>query len=336
MKHQPAAHRLAGARLIGTGMAVPQRVVTNDELAKTIDTNDPWIRKRTGIGQRHILDESLSERHLAKQALDQAIQNAKIDPTQIDMLICATMTPEMCCPSTAARLVTEIGATPAGAIDISAACSGFVYGINLASSMIATGACRTVAVVGTEALSKIIDWKDRRTCVLFGDGAGAAIFTASDDSEQGCLHQTMGSNGEGWRELFVPRQESDLPADSDVFNGNYNTLQMNGREVYKFAVTTLRMMIDKTLDECGIKASDLAVIIPHQSNQRILESTREKLGLSDEKMYINIDRYGNTSAASVPICLHELMEADRLKKGDLVLFVALGGGLTWASSLWRL
>lgn len=335
MSHPSAASKPAGIRLLGTGMAVPQRVVTNDDLSKTIDTNDEWIAQRTGIRQRHILDPTQSERHLAREALEDAIQAAGIEPTSLDMVICATMTPEMPCPSTATRIAAELGAAPAGAMDISAACSGFVYGMNLATGMIESGRCQTVAVVGTEALSRITDWTDRRTCVLFGDGAGAAIFAASSDADQGCLHQTMNSDGNQWGEIYVPSQEDHVPQDG-VFNGSYQTLQMNGREVYKFAVTTLIRLIKKTLKDCSLKADDLAMIIPHQSNQRILESVRDKLGLPPDKMYINIDRYGNTSAASVPICLHELMQAKRLKRGDLILFAALGGGLTWASNLWRL
>ncbi len=316
-------------------MAVPGRVVTNRQLSDTVDTTDQWITQRTGIKQRHRAEDPTTERHLAKEAMEVALDQAQVRPDQLDLVICATMTAEMCCPSTAARLVSELGAVPAGAVDISAACSGFVYGMNLASTLIESGRYQRIGVVGTETLSKIIDWTDRRTCVLFGDGAGAAIFTASDDLEQGCLHQTLASDGDRWQELYVPRCQAHIPP-SGTFNGSYDTLQMNGREVYKFAVTTLGQMIDKVLNECDLDASDLAMIVPHQSNHRILESARERLGMPPEKLYINIDRYGNTSAASVPICLHELRTAGRIKHGDLVLFVALGGGLTWASSLWRL
>ncbi len=326
MTPHPASARPAGVCLLGTGMAVPPRVVINDELAQTVDTSDQWITQRTGIKQRRVIGPDTTERDLAREALAVAIQDAGIGPHELGMVICATMTAEMCCPSTAARLASEIGAAPAGAMDISVACSGFVYGMNLAASLIETGRCKTVAVVGAEALSRIVDWKDRRTCVLFGDGAGAAIFAACDAPQRGCLHQTMASNGEQWSQLYVPREPKHVPEACNTFNGTYNTLQMNGREVYKFAVTTLGQMIEQALSDCGLDASDLAMVIPHQSNQRILESVREKLGLPPEKLYINIDQYGNTSAASVPICLHELRVAGRVKPGDLVLFVALGGG----------
>jgi len=335
MTHRFNAVRPSGVRLVATGLAVPDRVVTNDELAKKIDTTDEWIRKRTGITQRYLVDENTTEVDLAKQALGNAIKQAEIAPSELDMVLCATMTSQMCCPSTAARLVAEVNAVPAGAMDLSAACSGFVYGMNLASSLIESGHHKMVAVVGTEVLSRMVDWNDRRTCVLFGDGAGAAIFSASPDPNQGCLHQILASNGGQWQQLYVPQDQSHVPNNSS-FNGTFNTLQMNGKEVYKFAVTTLEQTIEKVLSQCELKMSDLAMIIPHQSNQRILESVRDRLEIPPDKLYINIDRYGNTSAASVPICLHELMTASRLKSGDLVLFVALGGGLTWASSLWRL
>jgi len=327
--------RPAGVRLAGTGMSTPPKLLTNDELAKRVDTNDEWIAQRTGIRQRYVAEDGVTLVHLAREATANALADAGMSPKQLDLLILATISPEMCCPSTAARVVADIGATPAGAVDISAACSGFVYGMNMAASMIQTGFYKTIAVCGGEVLSHITDWKDRKTCVLFGDGAGTAILTASDSPEQGSLYQSMASNGSLWKELYVPRAQSDIPEGAE-FNGTFNTLQMNGREVYKFAVTTLQKTIDETLAASGVKPSDLAMIIPHQSNARILESARERLGLPADKLYINIDRYGNTSAASVPICLHELRAAKKLKEGDLVLFVALGGGLTWASNLWRL
>lgn len=328
--------RLRGARIAGTGMAVPQRVVTNDELTKTIDTSNEWIIRRTGIRERRVAEEGTSLQDLAGEALQQAVARAGVDPGEIDLVMCATLTPDMCCPATAARLAAQIGATPAGAMDISAACSGFVYGMNLVVSQLETGRCRHAAVVGAELLSRITDWKDRRTCILFGDGAGAAIFSATDNTNQGCLHQAMRSDGSKWHLLYAPRTESHLPVDSNGFSGTFDTLQMNGREVYKFAVTTLQSTIDQALAACGLEPADLSMVIAHQSNQRILESVRERLGLPERKFYVNIERYGNTSAASVPICLHELTEQGRINPGDLVMFVGIGGGLTWASSLWRI
>jgi len=325
-----------GVRLAGTGIAVPAKLLTNHDLAQSVDTSDEWIVQRTGIRERRVLEGSGTVRTLAVEAVRGALADAKLQPTNLDMLICATIRPEMVCPSTAARVVAEIGAVPAGALDINAACSGFVYGLNIANGLIRTGTCRTIAVVGAEALTKITDWTDRRTCILFGDGAGAAILTATDDPRQGSLYQSMASDGRMWPELYCPRDAQDLPSGDKIFSGHFNTLQMNGREIYRFAVTTMHASIDKALGACGLKPQDLAMVIAHQSNARILESARQRLGLPEEKLYINIDRYGNTSAASVPICLHELRQAGRVKAGDLVLFVALGGGLTWATNVWRL
>lgn len=330
-----SAHRTWGVRLAGTGMSLPSRIVPNSDLTKLVETSDDWIRQRTGITQRYVLGPGQTMRQLAKEAAAQAIQNAGIEPEQLDMLLCATMTPEMCCPSTAARVVDELGAAPAGAADVSAACSGFVYALNMAESLVRGGMYRHIAVIGAEAVSTILDWKDRRTCVLFGDGAGAAILSASDDPDQGSVHHTMSSKGSLWHILYCPRTDDQLPPGNE-FSGAHETLQMDGREVYKFAVTTMISAIKKTLDAAGFTPNDLAMIVSHQSNKRIMESARQKLRLPEDKLYINIDRYANTSAASVPICLHELMEADRLKEGDLVLFVGLGGGMSWATNLWRM
>ncbi|MFP4143740.1 MAG: beta-ketoacyl-ACP synthase III [Phycisphaeraceae bacterium] len=327
--------RPAGIRLAGTGMAVPERTLTNEDLARMVDTSDAWITQRTGIKTRRTVENGTTIRDLGREALLQALENAGMEPGDLDMVLLATLTPEMPCPSSAARLVSEIGAVPAGAMDLSAACSGFVYGLNLASSLIEAGRHKTVAVVGAETLTQVTDWDDRRTCVLFGDGAGAAVVTASDNPEQGCLEQSMHSNGKLWPELYLPMAQEQVP-EGVTFTGKLNTLQMNGREVYKFAVGTTLKLIERTLDAAGVSPDDLAMIIPHQSNKRIIESARDKLGLPEERVWINIDRFGNTSAASVPICLHELMEAKRIGEGDLVLFIAVGGGMTWSSNLWRL
>lgn len=327
----------AGVCIVGTGKAVPGKVVTNDDLSRNIDTNDEWICQRTGIRQRHIVTEGQNVRSLGVEATRQALANANLKASDLDLLICCTMTPDMNCPNTAARIVAELGAAPAGAMDISAACSGFVYGLNLAYGLIKAGGYKTIAVVGTEVISNILDWDDRRTCVLFGDGAGTAILQASDREHAGCLYQSMGSNGEGWKELYIPRCDSHIPTDDNgVYSGKLNTLQMNGREVYKFAVGTFRKCVEEALTATGLSVGDLDMIVAHQSNARILESAREKLGIAEDRLYINIDRYANTSAASVPICLQELNEQKRLKPGNLVLFIGMGGGLTWGSSLWRL
>ena len=326
-----------GVRVAGTGRCLPETVWSNDDLARIVDTSDEWITQRTGIRERRIADADTGARELGRAALAEALADAGVEPGELDLLICATLTPEMACPSTAARIVADVGAVPAGAMDLSAACSGFVYGMNLAASLIRTGAHRTIGVIGTEVLSRVTDWSDRRTCVLFGDGAGAAVLTASDRPEQGDLFQQMHSDGRRWKDLYLPERAAHVPEDDDgIFSGTFQTLQMNGREVYKFAVSTLKRSIDEALASCGLSSSDLAMVIPHQSNKRILESACERLALPEERFYINIERYGNTSAASVPICLDELRRDGPLREGQLVLFVALGGGLSWASSVWRL
>lgn len=325
----------AGVRIAGTGQALPSKVLTNDDLAQFVDTSDEWITKRTGIKQRYVIGEGEDLLSLGTQAVRNALADAELQPQDLDLLILATLTPEMTCPSAAARVVDRLGATPAGAFDLAAACSGFVYGMNVASSLIASGFYKNIAVLGVETMSTALNWEDRSTCVLFGDGAGAAIFSPSDDPQQGCLHQIMQSNGSLWAELYVPREEKHIPNPAQ-FNGQLGTMNMNGREVYKFAVNTLQSTIENALQTAGYEPNELTMIVPHQSNIRIMESARDKLGLPPEKMYINIDRYGNTSGASAAICLHELRSDGKINKGDLVLFTAMGGGMTWTNSLWRL
>jgi len=334
----------AGVAITGTGMAVPPRRVHNDDLAKTVDTSDAWIRPRTGVVTRHLGDEHTTTRGLAAAAVSQAISNAGLRPTDLDLLLLATMTPDLICPATACEVVNEIGATPAGAMDLNMACTGFVGGLGLAASLVGTGAYRHVAVIGADRLSSIVNWEDRRTCVLFGDAAGAAIVSASDDSGRRCLYHKLSSDaGTGRNVLFIPENEGDLPdgidpvnTDEAGWNGKYGTLQMNGGAVYKFAVNALQTCVNAALDATGLQPDDIAMVIPHQSNIRMLQSAWKRMGFGDDKIYINIDRYGNTSAASVGLCLHELTEAGRIGPGDHVVFVAQGGGLTWGSSLWRL
>ncbi|MEM6257372.1 MAG: beta-ketoacyl-ACP synthase III [Planctomycetota bacterium] len=332
----PPAAAGAGVRLAGVGIALPDRVLTNEDLTALVDTNDAWITQRTGIKTRHIADNGTTTTSLAVDALRAALDDAGMQPGELDMVLLATMTAEMTCPSSAARVVHEIGATPAGAMDITAACSGFVYGLNHAEALIRSGHYRSVAVIGSETLSKVVNYEDRKTCILFGDAAGAAVLTADSDPSRGCLAQTMRSDGSLWGELYLPRNADDLPDEHEGFTGRFNTLQMNGQEVFKFAVTTTQAIIDETLEKAGVTASDLASVIPHQSNRRILELVNKRMDLPPGKMVINIDKYGNTSAASVPLCLHDKRLAGELSEGDLALFVAIGGGMCWTTSLWKL
>ncbi len=327
----------AGVRIVGTGIALPPRVVTNDDLARIVDTCDEWIRPRTGIVTRHLADNGLDTSDLAAQAVRDALTDAGLEPTDLDLLVCATFTPDMICPATACQVVHKVHAVPCGAFDLNSACTGFVAALDVAANFIGSGHFRHVAVVGAEKLSKVVNWQDRSTCVLFGDAAGAAILSRSDDPEQGCLFQTLASDAGKSETLYVPRDESQIPeSQAERFNGQLNTLQMHGREVYKFAVHTLESCVREALEATGLTADDIKMVIPHQSNLRMMQTAWKKLGIGEDKIYVNIDRYGNTSAATIGLCLHELRQQQRIGKGDYVIFVAQGGGLTWGSSLWRL
>ncbi len=335
----------AGVTITGTGLAVPPRKLHNDDLAKFVETSDAWIRPRTGIVTRHLTEKGARTSDLAAEAVTAALADAGLEPTDLDLLICATMTQDMICPATACQVVTKIGATPCGAMDINMACTGFVGGLGMAYNGIATGFYKHVAVVGADRLSSIVNWEDRRTCILFGDAAGAAIISASDNASHRCLFQVLYSNsGPGQGDaLFVPRNENDLPEGVDIqntdeagWNGQFNTLQMNGQAVFKFAVNALRDCVNQALKETGLSVDDIKMVIPHQSNQRIMDTAWKKLGFRDDQIYVNIDRFGNTSAASVGLCLHELRQQGRVVPGDKVIFVAQGGGLTWGASLWQL
>ena len=329
--------RPVGVRIIGTGMAVPPRKVSNDDLAKIVDTSDEWIRPRTGIVTRHLSDDGERTSNLAAQAVTQALANASLKPTDLDLLVCATMTPDVVCPSTACKIVEQIGAVPCGAMDVNLACTGMVAALSIAANFVASGSFRNIAVIGADRLSTIVNWEDRKTCILFGDAAGAMIVSASDNPQQQCLFQKLNSDGGMGEALYIPRSERDIPQGGhEGFNGKYNTLQMNGREVFKFAVNALKECVREALDNTGLTHEDIKMVIPHQSNIRMLKSAWKKLGFPDDKIYINIDRFGNTSAASIGLCMHELTEQGRLEEGDHVIFVAQGGGLTWGASLWRL
>ena len=329
--------RPAGVRISGTGMSVPPRVLTNEDLTRLVDTSDEWITQRTGIKTRHVSDEDTRTSDLAAHAVRQALDHAGLDPADLDMLICATMTPDVICPAASALVVKKIGAIPCGAVDINIACTGLVAGLNHASALVETGMYRHVAVVGADTLTSITDYEDRSTCVLFGDAASAAIVSACDDEKRGCLYQSMGSDAQRGEALFVPRSERDVPdASRHVFTGKFDTLQMDGRAVYKFAVTQLAACVEEALNRTGLTADDVRMVVPHQSNIRMLESAWKRLGFDVDKVHINIDRFGNTSAASAGICLHECITQGKVREGDHVVFVAQGGGLSWGTSLWRL
>ncbi len=325
-----------GVRILGTGSAVPERRLTNADFARMMDTSDEWIKQRTGISERRVLDlrtEGCST--LAQRALERALVAAGIKATELDFVIVATVTMEMTCPSVACRIAGAIGATNAAAFDLGAACSGFVYALNTAEAMIRAGRARTIAVLGAEAMSSIIDYTDRSVSILFGDAAGCAIIQAVPDSTKGCIYQHMGADGSGWHALYIPRRQSDVPPEDADNPIRLGSLRMNGKEVFRFAVTKFKEVIEDAFKKTNLTPADVSQVICHQSNIRIIDSAREKLNIDPSKIYVNIDRYGNSSAGSVPLCLDELWRDGKITPGKPFMMVAFGGGLTWASSVWN-
>lgn len=322
------------AVIAGTGSCIPERQLSNEDLTKMVDTSDEWITTRTGIKVRHIAAENQTTAALATEAAKKAIQRAGISAEDIEMIIVATVTPEMVFPSTACFVQEQLGAKKAWAFDLSAACSGFVYALSIAQYFVTGGRYDNVLVIGAETISKITDYKDRKSCILFGDGAGAAVVKKGAVSgPRGVFYSTNGSDGSGWPSLNCPAYGSRYPADKPLENPNLIYVQINGREVYQLAVRKIIETIEDCLTNCGLTADDVKLFIPHQMNARIIESVAKRLGLADEKVFINIDKYGNTSAASIPIALDECIRGGRIKKGDIVLLVAFGGGLTWGANV---
>lgn len=303
------------AGFIGVGRYVPERVVTNFDLEKTLDTNDEWIRTRTGIEQRHIADDDVDTSHMAYGAAKQAIENAGITPDQIDLILVATVTPDRPFPSVACMLQDQLGAENAAAMDISAACAGFMYGVVTAQQYIKAETYKHVLVIGVEKLSKITDWSDRNTAVLFGDGACAAIIAPVSEGH-GILSFDLGAKGAGGKYLYE--------------NENKHIV-MNGREVFKFAVRQMGESALKVVEKAGLEKEQVDLLIPHQANIRIMDSARQRLGLPEEKMSSVIAKYGNTSAASIGNALVEELENGKIKDGDLLVLVGFGGGLTWGA-----
>jgi len=310
--------------------------MTNADFEKILDTSDEWIVQRTGVRERRICDPTReSTFDMARIALERALERAQMKGSELDLVIVGTVTPEMTCPSVAARVGAAVGAVPAAAFDVSAACCGFVYGINVAQGLIRAGMFRTIGVIGAENMSSIVDYSDRSVSILFGDAAGAAILQRDPDPRIGCLYQTMGADGTGWHSLYLPRKERDIPAadmDNPIRLGN---IRMNGKEVFRFAVTKFREVLEDAMQQTNLTAESVGQVICHQSNLRIIEAARERLGLPQEKVFINIDKYGNTSAGSVGLCLDELSRAGKIERDRPFVMVAFGGGLTWASSVWR-
>jgi 3-oxoacyl-[acyl-carrier-protein] synthase-3 len=313
------------SRIAGTGSFLPPRVVTNEELAQRLDTSDEWIRSRTGITRRHIADKDQASSDLALEASRRALQAAGIDASQIDLIVVATSTPDYVFPSTACLLQAKLGVKGSAAFDIQAVCSGFVYGLATADNFIRSGAHKKALVVGAEVFSRILDWNDRGTCVLFGDGAGAVVLTA--DSRPGIHASVLHADGSQVDLLSVPGNVSGGCIVGSPF------LQMNGQGVFKFAVRVLDEVARETVAAAGMTLDDIDWLIPHQANVRILDATARKLGLPPEKLVITVDHHANTSAASVPLALDEFVRAGKIRAGHRVLMQGVGGGFTWGASL---
>jgi 3-oxoacyl-[acyl-carrier-protein] synthase-3 len=318
------------AHITGWGMAVPERVVTNDDLAKVIDTNDQWIRDHTGIHERHVAGDHEFASTLAVQASYKALKVANLKPGDIDLIICSTSSPEYLFPATACLIQDELGATRAGAFDLLAACSGFIYATNMAAQAIRSGSIKNALVIGTETLSRFVDWQDRNTCILFGDGAGAFVLQASDQPG-GVLSAVMHSDGSGGDLLSLPGGGSHHPASEATVHEGKHYIHMDGRAVFRFATRVMGHAAKEALELAGLTTDDVQWIIPHQANFRIIETAAKYLKLPLERFVINVDRYGNTSTASIPIATVEAIEKGMIKKGDKIVFVGFGAGLTWGA-----
>ncbi|MBZ0268892.1 ketoacyl-ACP synthase III [bacterium] len=321
--------------IVGIGSDAPEGLLTNADLERMVETSNDWIVERTGIRSRHIADENTTTSMIATNAARRALADAGIDGSEVDLIVVGTATPDMLFPSTACLIQAEIGATKAAAFDLAAACSGFIYGVNVAAGMIRNGTHSVALVIGAETLSKIVDYQDRSTCVLFGDGAGAVVLRKVDNGS-GILASRIQSDGKLADELKLPGGGSLHPASHDTVDAGMHFLQMNGNSVFKSAVRCMADVVQGVLDDAGLTNDDIDLFIPHQANIRIIDATAKKLRMPKEKVFVNVDRYGNTSAASVPIGMDEARREGRLKKGDLVAAVAFGAGFTWGAFVARI
>jgi 3-oxoacyl-[acyl-carrier-protein] synthase-3 len=320
------------SKITGTGSYVPEKILDNFDLAEKVDTSDEWITERTGIKQRRIVKSGQNNSDLCLKASKRALQASGIKPREIDMIIVATMSGDMPMPSTAAILQNKLGAKNAAAFDINAACSSFLYGLSVADNFIKTGASRKLLLVGAEVNSRFLDWKDRTTCVLFGDGAGAVVLEPTN-GKRGILSTHLHTDGNLWDFICLPGGGSQYPPSPKTIKNGMHFIKMKGNETFKVAVRTLEKLAVDTLEENKVKPSELAMLIPHQANLRIISATAKRLKLPMNRVAVNLDKYGNTSSASIPMALDEVVRDGRIKKGDYILLEAFGSGLTWASAL---
>lgn len=319
--------------IAGTGSQLPEKVMTNEDFTKIVETSDKWITTRTGIKQRRISGPDDTTATLSAAAAKKALDAAGLSPEELDMIVIGTITPEMVFPSTACFVQELIGAKNAWAFDLSAACSGFVYGMSIAKQFIKNGRYKNALVIGAETLSKITNYKDRGSCILFGDGAGAVVLKENDGNSKGLMYCNMISDGGGWTALNCKAYGSRYPVNKPLPEDDMVYMHINGREVYQLAVRRIVEMVTDCVDKCSLNIDDVNLFIPHQMNARIIESAGKRLNLDMNRVFINIDKYGNTSAASIPIALDECARSGRINKGDILLLVAFGAGLTWGANL---
>src|SRR6267143_2008125 len=320
------------AGILGTGHSYPEGILTNADLAKIVETSDDWITSRTGIKQRRKAAPDEYTSLFAVRAARQAIERSRLDPADIDLLLCATVTPDQILPSTGCIIQAELGANNAAAMDIVAACSGFLYGLSLADSMIRTGQSRYVLVIGAEILTQYVDYTDRQTCVLFGDGAGAAVL-GPVEGNQGILAARIRSDGRYLEQLYSPGGGTRKPPSAETLAAGEHFFKMKGNELFKVAVRSMSEISNEVLEEAGLRSEDVKIFIPHQANQRITDAVANKLNVEEGRVYSNISMHGNTSSASIPIALDECVESGRIARGDLVLMASFGGGVTWGGVL---
>ena len=324
-----------GAIIAGTGSALPERRLTNDDLSKMVDTNDEWIVQRTGIRERRIAGPGESTATLATAAARRALEAAGIEPRDLELIVCGTISPEMTFPSTACFVAAALGLTSTPAFDVAAACSGFLYTLQTGVAFIKSGLYRNVLVIGAETLSRLTDYTDRSSCILFGDGAGAMVLKRSNDAARGVIYGGLHADGRGW-EMLHCQPGSRHPASEEMLAGRNQFMKIKGREVYKFAVQRFEELIEDAMRKCELTPESIKLIVPHQVNQRIIDSAMQKLGISSDKAFVNIDKYGNTSAASIPIAFDEATRAGKILPGDVIVLVAFGAGLTWANAVIRM
>lgn len=319
------------SRIVSIGSCLPPKVLTNAELEKMVDTSDEWIRTRTGISERHIAGPDEYSSVIATRAARTALDRAGIGAAELDMIVCATISPDQPLPATGCLIQSNLGASKAVAFDVAAACSGFIYGLSIADQFITTGKCRNVLVIGVEVLSRYVDYTDRATCVIFGDGAGAAVVSRAD-GDSGIYSTDIRSDGTLAEFLFIPGGGTRYPATHDSIDQRLHYIKMRGNELFKVAVRSMEEISRKALEEAGMSPNDIDLFVPHQANARISDAVRERLGVPVEKVYGNIDRIGNTSSASIPIALDELASSGRIKPGTNVLLVSFGAGVTWGAA----